>query len=55
MKMCCTCKQEKPESEFNKKNSTKDKLERYCKDCHRDRNKQHYVYIIDKWSGSLSW
>lgn len=42
MKTCSTCKIEKIESEFNKKSSMKDGLERYCKQCHRARNQKHY-------------
>lgn len=42
MKQCSTCKVEKPFAEFNKKSSTKDGYERYCKDCHRVRNRKHY-------------
>lgn len=52
LKICCTCKLEKPLVEFNKKSSTRDGLERYCKPCHRSRNQQHYrkakpVYIVN--------
>lgn len=42
MKQCNTCHETKPLSEFNKKSSTKDGLERYCKSCHQARNKKHY-------------
>ena len=42
MKKCSTCKIDKSESEYNKKTSQKDGLERYCKVCHRERNKKHY-------------
>lgn len=42
MKQCSTCKVEKPLVDFNKKSSTKDGFERYCKDCHRARNRKHY-------------
>lgn len=41
-KHCSTCNLDKPTSEFNKKSSTKDGLERYCKECHRARNRRHY-------------
>ena len=42
MKQCCTCSLEKPLFEFNKKSSNKDGYERYCKMCHKARNKKHY-------------
>jgi hypothetical protein len=42
MKQCSTCKQEKDESEFNRKKSNTDGLERYCKECHRKKNRKHY-------------
>jgi hypothetical protein len=42
MKICCTCHQEKQLFEFNKKSSNSDGLERYCKECHRAKNKKHY-------------
>lgn len=41
-KLCSTCRHVKPIAEFNKKSSTKDGLERYCKECHRARNRRHY-------------
>ncbi len=43
MKRCSTCGEVKPLSDFNKKSSTKDGLERYCKPCHKHRNKKHYT------------
>lgn len=36
MKRCCTCHQEKDESEFSKDKTTKDGLYKRCKACHRD-------------------
>lgn len=42
MKICCACKKEKNLLDFNKKTSNKDGLERYCKECHRAKNKSHY-------------
>jgi hypothetical protein len=42
MKQCCRCKQDKPLTEFNKKSANPDGLERYCKECHRAKNKKHY-------------
>ena len=43
MKICSTCKELKPFESYNKKSSNKDGLERYCKPCHKKRNKKHYV------------
>jgi hypothetical protein len=42
MKQCCKCKQEKPLTDFNKKSANRDGLERYCKECHRAKNRKHY-------------
>lgn len=42
MKICCRCKQEKLLFDFNKKSSNPDGLERYCKECHRAKNRKHY-------------
>lgn len=42
MKVCSTCKIEKTTEEFNKKSANADGRERYCKDCHRARNRAHY-------------
>lgn len=42
MKLCSTCKLFKPLDSYNKKSSNKDGLERYCKLCHKERNKEHY-------------
>lgn len=42
MKLCSTCKIEKSREEFNKKSANTDGLERYCKECHRARNRAHY-------------
>lgn len=56
MKKCCTCNTIKPLIDFNKKSSTKDGFERYCKQCHRERNKKHYqankqsyIHCAGKW------
>lgn len=54
MKMCCTCKCEKPVSEFNKKKANKDGLERYCKECHRARNRHHYTIAADAYKAQAS-
>ena len=35
MKTCSCCKQEKLESEFNKRKDTKDGLDYKCKDCQK--------------------
>lgn len=43
MKICSTCKQQKSFDQFNKKTANKDGLERYCKECHRRRNRRHYA------------
>lgn len=57
MKKCCVCKHLKTEDFFNKKSSNKDGRERYCKECHREKNRAHYVankaaYVATarKWS-----
>lgn len=42
-KKCSTCTITKPVTEFNKKSSTPDGYERYCKECHRERNRLHYA------------
>ena len=42
MKQCCRCKEHKPLTDFNKKSANPDGLERYCKICHRAKNKKHY-------------
>lgn len=42
MKVCSTCKQPKPLEAFNKKSANADGRERYCKECHRARNRTHY-------------
>ena len=42
MKICCKCKIQKPLEQYNKKSSNKDGLERYCKECHKEKNKKHY-------------
>ena len=41
MKRCAGCKQTKNESEFTKNRSTKDGLERRCRECHREYRQQH--------------
>jgi hypothetical protein len=41
MKICSKCKQEKEYSEFNK-DSARQKLTSWCKQCVKSRSKQHY-------------
>lgn len=43
MKKCSTCDVSKSLKEFNRKAINKDGLERYCKDCHRKHNVNHYA------------
>ena len=52
MKTCCRCKIEKTEMEFNKKSISVDGLERYCKDCHREKNRLHYARTKEKYIAS---
>lgn len=42
MKICSKCSIEKDESEFNKKSSTKDGLQTFCKECNKKNCKSHY-------------
>lgn len=42
MKRCCKCGEHKQLTEFNKKSTNTDGLERYCKECHRAKNRKHY-------------
>ena len=55
MKICCTCKQEKHESEFYKRHREKDGLNRSCKICaeissnrSKSKNKNKYYDISKK-------
>lgn len=52
MKICCTCRQEKSLFDFNKKSSNPDGLERYCKECHRAKNRKHYQSNTDVYKES---
>ncbi len=52
MKVCSTCKQEKPLEAFNKKSTNVDGRERYCRDCHRARNRAHYDDNKDAYKAS---
>lgn len=42
MKKCTKCKVEKELSEFNKKSSTKDGLQKTCKECQREHSREYY-------------
>ena len=42
-KVCSTCHKRKRIDCFNRKTSSKDGLEHYCKPCHRERNRKHYA------------
>lgn len=35
-KRCASCGEYKPESEFNLKNESHDKIQYYCKECNKD-------------------
>ena len=48
MKICCTCKQEKLFTEFNKNKSTKDGLHKQCKDCLRSYRQKNSEKIKKK-------
>lgn len=41
-KVCSSCTLEKPISQFNKKSSSKDNLSVYCKECNKQKLKEHY-------------
>lgn len=42
MRKCAICKQEKDESEYNKKNNRKDGLQVHCRECNRQRSSCYY-------------
>lgn len=42
-KKCCRCHNNKGIDEFNRKSANKDGRERYCKECHRKKNRLHYA------------
>lgn len=42
MKVCCTCRVDKPVSEFAKNKSTVDGYSRDCKECHRKTRRKYY-------------
>lgn len=43
MKTCCSCKEEKPLTQFNKNKSKKDGYNNMCKDCSRSSSKKYYA------------
>ncbi len=43
MKICCSCKISKYESEFTKRKRTKDGLNQACKECTRKLGRSHYL------------
>ncbi len=43
MKKCCTCQEQKPESEFNKNKGRIDGLNSICRLCSNIRSKQYYA------------
>src|ERR1700753_981380 len=48
MKICCTCKQNKPQNDFNKNKATKDGLEKRCKACRAIYNKNNSERLVLK-------
>ena len=42
MKICCTCKEDLPETDFYWKNKSKDLLQPYCKQCKSEYNRRWY-------------
>ncbi len=42
MKQCCTCKETKKLTEFNKKHTTKDGLQNICRECSKKRSRKYY-------------
>ena len=46
MKRCTCCAKEKPESDFSKKQSTKDGLNQYCRKCQRLISQGYRVRVI---------
>jgi hypothetical protein len=43
MKKCSSCKMDKPTTEFHRNVGRKDGLQRNCKSCSNNRNKQYYL------------
>ena len=48
MKNCSRCFLELPLSSFNKKKSSKDGLQPYCRECNKKRSKEYYSNNLDK-------
>lgn len=48
MKICCTCKQEKPLFDFNKNKSTKDGFHKQCKSCLKLYREQNSEKILER-------
>jgi hypothetical protein len=42
MRRCVICKQEKDESEYNKKSNSKDGLQIHCRECNRAKSRDYY-------------
>ena len=42
-KECCLCHKQREVSDFNRKSSTKDGLQRKCRECSRAASKRHYA------------
>ena len=60
MKQCPTCREVKALDQFNAKKRNKDGLERYCRTCHKIKNRKHYLnnrdtYIksANKWRNTM--
>ena len=60
MKQCSTCREVKALDQFNAKKRNKDGLERYCRTCHKIKNRKHYLnnrdtYIksANKWRNTM--
>lgn len=44
MKICCSCKKKKYESDFNKNKIKKDGLNGICRKCSNERSRRYYIY-----------
>lgn len=42
MKICMNCGEEKALDQFNKKETNKDRLQKWCRICQNTKNRQHY-------------
>lgn len=47
-KMCCTCRITKPLTDFGKKRSTPDQLQKYCRECGRAADRKWYAQNTTK-------